>query len=250
MNPYIGITGFMNKDEVLAVLNSVPQNSKYRVMVGVLASSHTINGISNKWPHRYPKPEHLNNIFQRNPKALNLIHFNTKEPQHLYEQMMHVRRLAGPCCHGFQLNVAWPNPAILRRVALKGQRTVIVLQVGGHAFEMINHSPQELAQKVASEYAGLIDYVLLDPSGGYGKQLDTDILKGYLRALTAKQLSIGLGVAGGLSPATLHLIAPLVDEFPDLSIDAEGRLRDEHDHMEINIVISYLLNAIALFEGR
>ena len=250
MNPYIGVTGFMNKDEVLAVLNMLPQDLKRKVMIGVLASSKTIQGFSNKWPSRYPKPENLGDIFQPHPEALNLIHFNTDDPEFLFEQTEKARALAGKHCHGFQLNIAWPNPVTLQKIASVKENEVIVLQIRKRAFEMMKDSPQRLADFVASEYATLVDYILLDASGGYGKELNTEALKEYLRALTEKHLEIGIGVAGGLSPSTLHLMNPLIEEFPDLSIDAEGKLRDTNDNLNVGVATSYLLDAIALFEKK
>jgi len=123
-----------------------------------------------------------------------------------------------------------------------------VLQIGGHAFEMINDSPKQLAAKVA-EYNEVVEYVLLDPSGGYGKPLDPDRARDYLLALKAQNLGMGLGVAGGLSPTTLDPVRPLSREFPDLSIDAEGRLRTLEDHLDLAVSSEYLRRALAMFNG-
>ncbi len=249
MDPYVGVTAVMTDVQAISLLNAIPHGSKHRLMVGVLASSKTIEGIPNKWPNRYPTLENIGGIFQDDPRALNLIHFNTKDPSLLFEQMVKARSLAGPHCHGFQLNVAWPDPKILRRFYMMRSGPTIVLQVGGHAFACVNDSPRKLADKIAQEYAKYIDYVLLDPSGGLGRPFDTEVLRGYLRALDAKGLPLGLGVAGGLSADTLHLVTPLLDEFPDLSIDAEGRLRDKDDHLDVGAATSYIKNALSLLKG-
>lgn len=261
MLPYTGITGFMDQAEVSAVLDAMPEDSERAdiakavsnrmMMIGVLASSETIEGIQNSKPRRYPKPEKMGSIFQPHPRALNLIHFNTKKREFLFEQMMRARALAGEYCHGFQLNIAWPGTDLLMRVLGEMPKsTIIVLQVGVRAFEMIGNSPKKLADKVASEYGGLIHYVLLDASGGTGRSLDTCFLRPYLYALAAKRLPIGLGVAGGLSADSLDLVAPLADEFPELCIDAEGKLRDENDDLNVSAAISYRTRADALFDQR
>ena len=251
MLPYIGITGFMKASEVSAVLDSVPAGGERMVMVGVLASSETIRGVKNSRPRRYPKPSRIGKIFQLHPRVLNLIHFNTKtkNPEAIYEEMARARNLAGAHCHGFQLNIAWPGTDVLMRVLGEMPKsTIIVLQVGARAFDMIGNSPKRLADKIESEYGGLIHYVLMDASGGKGLALDAEVLRPYLRALAVKRLPIGLGVAGGLSPVTLDLVQPLVDEFPELSLDAEGKLRDENDDLNVSCAISYLARANALFE--
>lgn len=216
-------------------------------MVGVLANSKTIKGIPNKRLNRYPPPGEIGNIFQPHPLALNLIHYNTKERETLFDQMREVRSLAGPHCHGFQLNIAWPDPNVLTRLAAQSQQTIIVLQIGSRAFEMVDRSPKKLAEKIAQEYTELVDYILLDPSGGYGKPFDPRATQVYLETLTSKNIRGGLGVAGGLGPSTLNLLEPLVRGFPDLSIDAEGKLRNKEDRLDCELARNYVQSALALF---
>jgi len=251
--PYIGITGLMSFGDALHVLKALSTNTKRLVMVGVLASLKTMSGFQNKWPNRYPAMDKIARIFPKHPLALNLIHYNTKEPETLVRQLAEMTVIGGENLDGFQLNIAWPAVATLKRYHEMRQRyremyskKQIVLQIGGHAFEMVNHSPDELATRVA-EYDGVVEYVLLDPSGGYGKPLDPERARDYLLALKAKNLGIGLGVAGGLSPTTLNLIEPLAKEFPDLSIDAEGRLRTQDDHLDLSAASEYLRKALVMF---
>jgi len=240
----------MSGDEVRTVLDSAPQNPGRKIMIGVLANSNTIRWIPNARPNRCPGPEEMGNIFQKHPLALNLVHYNTSEPETLFEQMLEVLRLAGPNCHGLQLNIAWPEPRALANLVLNGWKT-IALQIGDRALEAVNRSPEKLAKKVARDYKKphreLIDYVLLDLSGGQGKPLNPEIMRPYLRALRSKNPALGLGVSGGLGPSTLDLVAPLIREFPNLSIDAEAGLRDKDDCLDPLAAADYLRSAIALF---
>lgn len=247
--PYIGITGFMSLSDALQVLGVVPADTDRLVMVGVLASLKTMRGIQNKWPNRYPTMDKIASIFPDHPLALNLIHYNTKEKDTLGDQLVAMTEFGGANTHGFQLNIAWPEIDILGEYRKKYTAKQIVLQVGGHAFDMVNNSPEQLATRVA-EYDGVVEYVLLDPSGGYGKPFDPDRARDYLTALRAKNLNIGLGVAGGLSPTTLNLVEPLMQEFPDLSIDAEGCLRTPEDHLDLNLAWAYLQTALSMFNRR
>lgn len=248
--PYIGITGFMTQDEVLSVLDAMPASSDRLVMVGVLASQKTIFlGLQNKWPNRYPGPNDIAAIFPNHPLVLNFVHYNTKEPETLLEQMLRVTELGGPNFQGFQLNVKWPSPQVLEEYRRQHPGMRIVLQVGGGAFKAVNDSPQILAAKVADEYDGLADYLLLDPSGGFGKPFDTARAREFLNALRERGVErfLGLGVAGGLSPTTLNLVEPLVDDFQALSIDAEGRLRDESDTLNQDVAKEYVSMALQIF---
>ncbi|MBI1984885.1 MAG: hypothetical protein HYS60_02110 [Candidatus Wildermuthbacteria bacterium] len=217
-------------------------------MIGVLASLKTMRGIQNKWPNRYPAMDKIAGIFPDHPLALNLIHYNTKEKDTLGDQLVAMTEFGGTNMHGFQLNIAWPSLDVLREYRKEHATKQIVLQVGEHAFEMVNHSPEQLALRVA-EYDGMVEYVLLDPSGGYGKPFDPALARDYLLALKAQNLGMGFGVAGGLSPTTLDLVRPLAKEFPDLSIDAEGRLRTPEDHLDLGVASDYLRVALSVFNG-
>lgn len=250
--PYIGVTGFMSFEEVSGTLSDIDSIGEERLfMVGLLASFKTLQRLPNKWPGRYPLMEELQNIFPDTRKCLNLVHYNTKEPETLLTQLLALTYIAGKNLDGFQLNLTWPSArAIEDYKSLSETQTekTIVLQIGGGAFEKVSHSPKKLADKVHNEYAGLIDYVLLDPSGGTGQPFDPIVARGYLEALSAKNNDFGLGVAGGLSPTTLHLIEPLVKDFPDLSIDAEGRLRNtEDDSLNVQVTRDYIKKSYELF---
>ncbi|MDI6734376.1 MAG: hypothetical protein QMD50_02710 [Patescibacteria group bacterium] len=54
-------------------------------------------------------------------------------------------------------------------------------------------------------------------------------------------------VAGGLQAKNLDLLKPLIKEFPELSIDAEGKLRDEKDKLDFIAVKKYLEKAKEIF---
>jgi len=112
--------------------------------------------------------------------------------------------------------------------------------------QLVDWYPKKL-RKAVNPYKGLVDHVLLDPSGGFGKSFDPEVERPYLEALA--DLGIGLGVAGGLSPFTLHILEPLVKDFPQLSIDAEGRLRNHNDQLDLTVAGSYLQKAYELLDG-
>jgi len=110
---YIGITGFMSRQEVQEAQDAIPPGSDRLLMVGVLVSSKTMRGEGNKHPGRYPAIEKVRGIFTGHPQVLNLVHFNTKEPDFLEEHLRKVAMSSGPFFHGFQLNIAWPAPRML-----------------------------------------------------------------------------------------------------------------------------------------
>lgn len=223
--PYIGVTGFMTHEEVLSILSSMPAGRL--LMVGVLASTKTMRGVQNSWPNRFPLTSEIRQIFVPDPRALNLIHFATDDPATLETQLEQAIYLGGPAFNGFQLNMVWPDPNKLRDVLSK-RNLRVVLQIGSTAFRKVDEDAESLATKL-DDYIDIATYILFDLSGGLGREIDAARALPVLRAVRARHPNLGLGVAGGLSAETIHLIEPIIREFPDVSIDAEGKIRDEKD---------------------
>jgi len=246
---YIGVTGFMDRTEVEAVLSSLPEGFNRKVMIGMLVSGKTVKGIPNKWPKRYPMLDMVGSVFMDHPNALNLVHYNTKEedPVKIVEELYMIEELAGPNFHGFQLNMVWPSPSMINLwLRNRGSKT-IVLQCGSRAMAEINNSPEQLVEK-SKNYEGIADYLLLDPSGGLGQSFNYEHLLLYLDALHLARLNTRFGVAGGLSPETFEpLMIPILERFPDVSIDAEGRLRTKEDKLDTDIANKYISLADKIF---
>lgn len=242
--PYIGVTGFMSRQEIEEVLTALYENETDRnLMVGVLASTKTLDGEKGKYPNRYPDIDDIKRIFMPHPRCLNLIHYTTKDTKNLFWQLVQMKEKGGLFCHGFQLNIPWPDAEVLRTWKDRWRNeTTIVLQVGSKAFAQIDHSPDELAKKAVIEYGECIDYLLLDPSGGTGKAFDVEKMSAYVQALWTHYADdhFGLGIAGGLSASVPSEVAQLLQTFDDLSVDAEGNLRDENDNLDISKTTSYI----------
>ena len=252
MKPYIGITGFMYPTEVDCAISCFPGVSPRQLMVGVLASWKSLRGIplKTKWQKQFPSPDAIADLFFDDAKVLNLIHYSTKEGEEssLLQDMLKIHELAGPNFHGFQLNIPWPEIRLLDeyRTAM-GHNFRIVLQVGQKAMEVAGNTPKGLVEML-NHYVGIVDGILLDPSGGYGKPFDTERARELLSTVKDKSWDIGLGVAGGLGPDSLGLVEPLLAEFPDLSIDAQRKLRDSENNLDLNAVKAYLGKALQMFQ--
>ena len=245
--PYIGVTGFTHQNEIEEALQVVPY-STYRLMVGVLMSSKTLRGEQNKWPHRYPKKETVADIFVNSQKVLNLIHYSTDQPDYLTAQLEEITQLAGPYLDGFQLNISWPSMSSLRDFREVYPEKVLILQIGHRALAQIE-SLEGFKERL-QVYQPLISGVLIDESGGTGRLFDTDRALYYLE-VASEVRGLGLGVAGGLRSDKIHLLCPLIEKFPDLSIDAEGGLRTQtsHDLLSIGCMKSYLKEAFPLLDS-
>ncbi|MCE2499977.1 MAG: hypothetical protein J4G13_03840 [Dehalococcoidia bacterium] len=110
----------------------------------------------------------------------------------------------------------------------------------------VDGDPSLLAQRCA-EYAGIVTDVLVDASEGLGIPLDAGRTVRYLEAIAATAPDLGLVVAGGLSAANVaDLLSPLLPKWASVSIDAEGRLRDEDDRLDLGAATDYLEAAVQL----
>ncbi|MBI2065358.1 MAG: hypothetical protein HYT62_04920 [Candidatus Yanofskybacteria bacterium] len=246
IGPYIGVTGFMSKAEVDEARSVIPQGANHRLMAGYLMSSKTLAGQQNKWPGRYPKKEAIRDLLVDDEGVLNLVHYNTDEPETLCSQLVEMTELAGPHLDGFQLNIAWPRISELEDYRCLYPDKFIVLQVGKIAMTQVGLSDFELT---VGAYTDLIDAILIDASEGIGKPLNAAVASDYLWEIV--NLGIGLGVAGGLGPRTLDLIEPLIRQFrSDLSIDAEGRLRtpQPEDNLCLDAMKAYISGSFLMFE--
>ncbi len=126
----------------------------------------------------------------------------------------------------------------------------IIIQVSGRAIEEAGNDPDEVVSRLR-EYDELdvLDRVLLDKSMGRGLGMNAEALRPFAQAIKKAFPSVGLVVAGGLGPDTLHLMEPLLGEFPNISIDAQGKLRpsgNSLDPIDWDLAERYLVNALKL----
>jgi len=245
-SPYIGVTGFTVKREVTAATNvydDLSDKGERLLMIGVLASSKTLAGRPNKWPNRYPKVQNISQLFPPHRRTVNLIHYATDDQATLSEQLQKLELLGGRNLDGFQLNMAWPDPNLI--IVSEGKR--VVLQLGRRALEDFSDNPENVARQL-EHYKGIVTDVLIDASGGCGVPMDLEIVEDYVHTLIARHGSwLGIGVAGGLFHENMSQLRQLVEKFPNISVDAEGRLRTASDNLHYGLVESYILAASELF---
>jgi hypothetical protein len=248
----------MSRHEVEELVSRVPDElwGDRQLMVGVLVSSKTMRGEQNKWPGRYPKQGQLDTIFTDDPHCLNLLHFNTDNRETLGEDMIISMRLAGPNCHGFQLNVRWPDLVQLKEFRRHHPDARIVLQLGSKALDEVGWERNAMHQRVYPYVEqGLITDVLIDPSGGEGIYSPFDRAIELLDQCSWISGDLGYGYAGGLRAERLVSFASLnLERYSRMSIDAEGQLRfpleDKYNNqLDLYAANAYLHVGLALFNS-
>ncbi len=229
MQRYVGVTGVTRPQEVSAIrriLDALDWPPDVKYMNGVLASRKTFGGMRPDNPAQYRPLCKLPGLFCSDPRFINVVHFNSREPRLARD----LRRLAGLSgkIDAIQLNIAWPDKlelaAFQQWLDRQDRNLGIILQISAAAYAAIGRCPSTLQECVRSYTFVRNLSVLVDPSGGLGLRFDARQVASALEAVAG--LGVGVGVAGGLDARDVARRLPeLVQAFPSLSWDAQTQLR-------------------------
>lgn len=243
---YVGVCDVYSPEEARAMADEVRkerQDPNRKVMIGVMTHPLALNpdiedpvGVREVFPTR----EQLADGFTDDPDVLNTVHYadlyGPRKGQNLLENLEKSVEYGGEHLHAIQLDVTWPDPNELKKFRDKHQETIIVLQVGKFALSEVDGDPQKVVDRL-KKYGDSIDHVLLDMSMGKGQGMEAGGLLPLLRLIRQELPELGLAVAGGLGPESVDLLEPIAQEFPDISIDAQGNVKtkdapkDEKGHL-------------------
>lgn len=249
--PYIGITGVTQKVESTALTQAylAGPHQHRQLMLGYLVSEKTLNRLPNAYPYKYPLIDSIERLVVNDPHVQNIVHYSTDHPETLSEQLWRIACLVGPKLHGFQLNIAWPDPAelagYLRRIKHEGTYHRVILQLNRMTLAEVDNNADQLVRRLTL-YLELIDDVLFDLSMGEGIEISVPYATYFLRKIHSAYPELGLVVAGGLGPKTAGRVIPLLREFPGLGLDAESRLRAADGTLNLQTAIEYLYHCQAL----
>lgn len=255
MHPYIGITDFTDVSQVEEMSRVFEAHrsteSTRKLHVGVMMSYKTLHDIPSRWEHVFPRKERIAHIFS-SPDEYNCLHYADYDNYpDLAESLLGAILYGGSNLHALQLDMVWPDPMeIARAIRASGRHVEVILQIGKNAMEAVDNDPGQVVARLRG-YRGVVQRVLLDKSMGQGLGMDAQALLPYARAIRDAMPDIGIGAAGGLGPTSVHLVEPLLAEFPDLSIDAQGRLRasgNAQDPIDWNMAGTYLAEALKLLK--
>jgi len=225
--------------------------SKRVLHVGAMMSFKTLNGHLTKWSGVFPPKETLETIFRSCEGVYNCLHYADYEDwQTTYTDLALAIKYAGPSVHAVQLDMIWPGPGMIELAIRSTSEIEVILQIGKQAMKVAGNDPNMVAY-LLQNYVGLIDRILLDKSMGHGLSMSAAELAPYAHAIRRRFPDLGLVFAGGLGPDSVGLVEPLVSEFPDISIDAQSKLRPSGnalDPIDWSIAERYLIEALKLLK--
>ncbi|MEO7617412.1 MAG: hypothetical protein ABIS59_01070 [Candidatus Saccharibacteria bacterium] len=246
---YIGITGIKTlaeSDALARMTRELDFPASHCLMVGGLASYKGLKLGYVSDPKQYVLPNELNRSFLRADRLLNIVHYNSKI-EGLSGQLDELLEVVDRA-DGVQLNIPWPQVSVIRR--LREASTTVILQISSAASAMLEHDPDRIVDKLAG-YEGLIDYVLIDPSGGVGLDFEPDYAAYVLAAFVTSGLSANWGIAGGLGPGRLGVLELLLEIYPELSWDAQARLRTvEGTSLDLAACRQYLVEGVEILNKQ
>lgn len=251
--PLIGITDVATPEQIqmlLAVMNEHgPIGTDSPLLhVGVMVSKKSLAGIPTKYDDVWPKLADIPQIFSINdPRLYTCIHYADYEDETTPEMLAQVVTHGGPNLSSIQLDMPWPDPSLIRQGIKEGQKDVeVILQIGESALAEEGFNVHRVCNRLDS-YRDCVDRVLLDRSMGQGRSMKANGLIPMIRGIKSAHPKLGIIVAGGLGPKTLHLAEPIFAVVPDVSIDAQGKLRpsaSSQDPLDIEMAAAYLTAAL------
>jgi len=243
MERYIGITGFKTKEEIDACIEE-SSGKEPMIMYGILTSPKNFSNIAREGSRR-PAFINLASLLEYVPKsAMPTIHHCSNNRQIsseldtlLIADDIYDRGL----CKAIQINQRLPDVKEIKTFKKKYSDIKIILQL----------EPEDIADpkatgQIVNNYEGLVEYVIIDPSKGIGKELNVyDTLK-VLNNLKINAMPV---IAGGLSAENVGAVVKFFrKEYGDgFCIDVEGKIRDVEDKLSVEKMTSYIKEAYKVY---
>ncbi len=252
--PYVGITGVTTVKQAKYICELFSEKgysmtSSHIPMLGILVNNNTLNRdpISNR---RYANIDDISRILNATKgQVLNMIHYYSSDLDTLSDQVDKLFReiYKKNLCKSMQLNIPWPDVHQLKKIKKQYPDMKIVFQASEEVIST-ERTPKDLALRI-KKYKNLIDYVLIDPSSGRGKEFDLGSSVEIYLELRERCKDLTIGFAGGFTgknviERTANIIRRIGEN--NFCIDSEGGLREKigsgqgNDLPNINKMREYL----------
>jgi phosphoribosylanthranilate isomerase len=259
---YVGVSGISSVREAEEVVDAFYTDAGFSAMgshvpmMGFQVSYKCLERGYSEGNNRVPMLDELPNILKAvEGKVFSTVHYYTKNKDSLLKEVWKVlntesiyyRVLVG----GLQINGVLPTPEQFGSIKHAFPELKLILQLSPKTVGTMHVN--DIAKSLSNDYAG-VDYVLIDPSMGTGKEFDVNVAVETYHMLRTNCISAGIVFAGGLNGSNVSSKVRSVSKAigtTEFSIDAEGGLRDRlgdgygNDALNMEKVRAYLRNARA-----
>jgi len=250
-SPYVGVSGVVNPEQQVELAEFARKafagNDETLLMLGVKAVHKTQwldteNKYGRQW---YPVGEHEFASALDGPQTQNVAQVYLEpealaaDPDYGRRFIRRIKQRGAQWLHVIQFDMLHyhDSPEALSYLIHEARREDEVRNdqydviVQAHSKAMAD-GPKATIEKLKRLSPDEISWVLFDASHGTGKTMDADNLKRFLEAGYADSDldGVGFGIAGGLNAeGVLEHLPKVLEDFPHISWDAEGRLHLTED---------------------
>lgn len=231
---YVGITGFKEGYEVRNVAEQYLRNGflgfgegvvskKHKAMFGFICSAKRLVDKS-KQGRESARAQDLGSLAKYTPRGIiPMIHYYTPNRRNLAEEVKEVFSIDGMYennyCRAVQINMPWPDIDQVELIRKEFPEMDVVLWLPKVALTDVSR---------VEEYGGLVQYCLIDPSGGEGREIGEKDL-GLAGVLQEFMPNTRIGIAGGLYGGNVNSVMRKVYRTlgESFCIDSQGKMRTE-----------------------
>lgn len=250
--PYVGITGFKTVFEVNTLADAYRNFGffgDYTAMFGFATSDKKLRNKS-KEGKSGPRFIDIPRLARATPKeAIAMVHYFTRNRSNLVEEVKEVftyeNLYEDNLSRAIQINQDWPDTEHVRQIKHTFPEMKVVIQIPQRAMDGL--SQNQIVNRT-EEYSELADYLLIDPSGGQGKEFDVQECTDLMITLNEVLPNTRVGVAGGFSEENVsERFETIASRFQEpFIIDAQERLRGkskERSLIDLLKAKTYILEA-------
>jgi phosphoribosylanthranilate isomerase len=229
---YTGITGFNTCDQVENAINVYESlGCNEELMTGFLFGWKQFHNREFTNP-RFVSREELPELLECAKGTMRTVHYNTHNKQFSREIIPVLDEFD---VEAVQLNIVRPNKEEIRKIKNAHPDVKIIFQANRSILNNVDGYFQ-------NDKTLPVEYCLVDPSGGRGKEFDRESFDQWINDLSKNLPNTTFGIAGGLSPEN---VGKYIEEFPNFSIDTETKVRT-NNQLDDEKVEKFLKNACRL----
>lgn len=261
--PYVGVTGVDSEQaakgiaQIFKEAGLTKERASHKAMAGYLVSLESITrGFADNT--KYPPIYRLHRLMSQTAKdgILNALHYYSADPEQISAPLTGLLKRESLISDGLvqavQINIPWPGITQLDDLKQSFPELGVILQLGPRVIEA---TPHDQIPFRLNKYALLADYVLIDSSGGKGREFTVEDILPFYEAVKASDLDITVIFAGGFSPDNVRKRIERVSQAigtKNCGIDVEDRVRspwlgDKHGLLDLNKVAKYVYQAADYF---